>query len=265
METTAKGEVNQQLETMTAIMVSYAAERFSHVRSRNIKTNYTMIHRATQIRKLRQELRSLRKQLKVASKEEKTLAELRNILKKKLMMLCLVEWHRRRGKERARKRTAFISNPFTSTKKLLGDKRSGNLMYSIKDANSFLHNTLSDPERDQELGPQKALISPQPLTVDFVTREPSWTEVQEIVKGARTASAPGPSGVPYSVYKCCPQLLRHLWKILRVIWHSIKVADQWRCAEGVWIPKEENSKDISQFRSISLLSIEGKIFFSILS
>lgn len=85
------------------------------------------------------------------------------------------------------------------------------------------------------------------------------------MKGARTISAPGPSGVPYTVYKCCPQLLQHLWKILRVIWCRGQVADQWRCTEGVWIPKEEDAKDISQFRTISLLSVEGKIFFSILS
>lgn len=50
-----------------------------------------------------------------------------------------------------------------------------------------------------------------------------------------------------------------------MIWWRGRVADQWRCAEGVWIPKEENSKDIDQFRTISLLSTEGKIFFSILS
>ncbi|KAK0150652.1 hypothetical protein N1851_008245 [Merluccius polli] len=40
---------------------------------------------------------------------------------------------------------------------------------------------------------------------------------------------------------------------------------QWRFAEGVWIPKEENAKNIEQFRTISLLSVEGKIFFAILS
>lgn len=34
-------------------------------------------------------------------------------------------------------------------------------------------------------------------------------------------------------------------------------------SEGVWIPKEEVSKTINQFRIISLLSVEGKIFFSI--
>ena len=44
-----------------------------------------------------------------------------------------------------------------------------------------------------------------------------------------------------------------------------RVADQWKFVEGVWIPKEENSKEIEQFRSIFLLSTESKIFFSILS
>lgn len=34
-------------------------------------------------------------------------------------------------------------------------------------------------------------------------------------------------------------------------------------AEGVWIPEAEDSKNIDQFRTISLLSFEGKIFFSI--
>lgn len=33
----------------------------------------------------------------------------------------------------------------------------------------------------------------------------------------------------------------------------------------VWIPKEENSTNLKQFRSISLLSVEGKIYFSIVS
>lgn len=50
-----------------------------------------------------------------------------------------------------------------------------------------------------------------------------------------------------------------------MIWRRGKVAQQWRFAEGVWIPKEEESKTIDQFRTISLLSVEGKIFFSIVA
>ncbi|XP_056132867.1 uncharacterized protein LOC130109929 [Lampris incognitus] len=38
------------------------------------------------------------------------------------------------------------------------------------------------------------------------------------------------------------------------------IADQWSQAEGVLIPKEENSNKLEQFRAISPLGVEGKIF-----
>ncbi|KAJ8364106.1 hypothetical protein SKAU_G00129370 [Synaphobranchus kaupii] len=72
----------------------------------------------------------------------------------------------------------------------------------------------------------------------------------------------GPSGTSYKVYK---KRLRRLWKILRVFWRRGKIPEQWRVAEGVWIPKEENSTQIDQFRIISLLCVEAKVFFSAVS
>ncbi|GFN91318.1 reverse transcriptase [Plakobranchus ocellatus] len=36
-------------------------------------------------------------------------------------------------------------------------------------------------------------------------------------------------------------------------------------AEGVCIPEEQDSKGINQFRPISLLNVEGKIFISIMA
>ena len=41
--------------------------------------------------------------------------------------------------------------------------------------------------------------------------------------------------------------------------------EQWRFAEGVWTPKEEGSKSLDQFRIISSLNTESKIFFGLLS
>lgn len=41
------------------------------------------------------------------------------------------------------------------------------------------------------------------------------------------------------------------------------MAQSWRYAEGVYIPKEGRSENINLFRIISLLSVESKIFFSI--
>ena len=105
----------------------------------------------------------------------------------------------------------------------------------------------------------------QQPTVFLDEREPTWKEVAEVVKKARAGSAPGYSGIPYKVYKKCPRLLRKLWQLIKIIWKKGTIPEDWQRAEGCFIPKEEDARDISQFRTISLLSVEGKIFFSVLA
>lgn len=43
-------------------------------------------------------------------------------------------------------------------------------------------------------------------TAELDIKEPSLREVQDVIKAARSAAAPGPRGVPYSAYKRCPRL-----------------------------------------------------------
>ena len=43
------------------------------------------------------------------------------------------------------------------------------------------------------------------------------------------------------------------------------VPASWKEAEGIFTPNERNLKTVNQFRTISLLNVEGKIFFAILS
>lgn len=266
LEATMRGGADRKLQMMTTMIISIATERFGIAEKRAVTNQYSKNRRAEKIAQLRQELRLLKKQFKEAAEELKPgLAELRSILRKKLITLRRAEWHRRRAKERARKRAAFLANPFGFTKQLLGQKRSGQLGCSKEEIDAHLHLTYSDAAREENLGECKRLIQPLPPTTDFNIQAPTWKEVQAVVKAARTSSAPGPNGVPYVVYKRCPRLLHRLWKILRVIWRRGKVAQPWRSAEGVWIPKEEKSITIEQFRSISLLNVEGKIFFSVLS
>ncbi|KAJ3614887.1 hypothetical protein NHX12_018456, partial [Muraenolepis orangiensis] len=99
----------------------------------------------------------------------------------------------------------------------------------------------------------------QEAEVQFDMSELQLKEVREVVRKARASSAPGPSGTSYKVYKYCPKLLLRLWYILRVFWRRGRIPDQWRVAEGVWIPKEENSTQLDQFHIISLLCVEAKL------
>ncbi len=97
------------------------------------------------------------------------------------------------------------------------------------------------------------------------TDPPKWKEVENTVRRARSASAPGPNGVPYKLYKNAPDVLCYLWRLMRVVWRKGVIPKAWRRAGGVLIPKEKDAADINQFRPICLLNVEGKIFFSVIA
>ena len=99
--------------------------------------------------------------------------------------------------------------------------------------------------------------------MSFDVSEPKLLEVESFLRKARTKASPGPSGVPYGVFKKCKKLCHFLWVQLKVLWRINVVPETWNKAEGVYIPKEENSQGISMFWPISLLDVDGKIFMGI--
>eukprot|EP00745_Piridium_sociabile_P006712 TRINITY_DN14328_c0_g1_i10.p3 TRINITY_DN14328_c0_g1~~TRINITY_DN14328_c0_g1_i10.p3 ORF type:complete len:105 (+),score=20.41 TRINITY_DN14328_c0_g1_i10:577-891(+) len=93
----------------------------------------------------------------------------------------------------------------------------------------------------------------------FNNKPPTLDEVKKVVQKARAKSSPGPNGIPYLLYKKCPNVLDWLHKLIRSAWRNLKISDQWMTADGVYIPKEQNSRNINQFIPISLLNVDGKI------
>ena len=78
---------------------------------------------------------------------------------------------------------------------------------------------------------------------------------------------PGINMIPYKVNKLCPNICDCLFRLFKSCFQNCVVPVQWRIATEVYIstsgsPDPNNIKD---FRPISLLNVEGKLFFSILS
>ena len=67
-------------------------------------------------------------------------------------------------------------------------------------------------------------ISPMALYATLAhkmdVRPPSWKEVEKVVRCAKASSAPGPNRVPYWVYKSAPDILKFLWRQLRIVWEK---------------------------------------------
>ena len=73
---------------------------------------------------------------------------------------------------------------------------------TLEEVEGYLHETHSDPLRDEPLGqcPNELKVDPPEALMDV--SEPTWQELKEVVEKARSGSAPGPN----IVYKRCPML-----------------------------------------------------------
>ncbi|GFO36627.1 LOW QUALITY PROTEIN: polyprotein [Plakobranchus ocellatus] len=162
-------------------------------------------------------------------------------------------------------RNGHLVDPFQFARQLFQQSKSGTLTVDREELETHLTKTYSDPSRETPLEETTGLVWPAAPGIKFDRKPPSLQEVIAVVNKARAKSAPGPNGVPYLLYKRCPNVLKKLHKILRSAWKNIKISKEWMTAEGVYIPKEQDSKGINQFRSISLLNVEYKIFFSIMA
>ena len=86
--------------------------------------------------------------------------------------------------------------PLKFIKGLFDSAKSGTLNVRREDFEEHLKSTYSDSLREEKLGSMSGLINPKEPSVPFNLSEPKLSEVEKYLKKARTASSPGPSGVP---------------------------------------------------------------------
>ena len=139
-------------------------------------------------------------------------------------------------------------------------------MESTKDeVEQHLREAHSNPDQEKVREDLDDLLYYEPTDLKFDDDPPAYNKFAKKLRKTRSKSAPGPNGVPYLVYKRCPGIAKLLWRYLRLLWSRNLISDSWREAEGVFIPKEDGARSINKFRTISLLNVEGKLFFSLKS
>ena len=215
---------------------------------------------------LRKKKKSLKKRMKNACEEERRgLQVIWRDLKARHSALSRAESNRKKRSQRKRNQDRFFRGPFQYARQLFEQPKSGSLSVQKEVLETNLKKTYSDPDREKPIEEIEGLVWPSAPGVKFNNKPPSLDEVAAVVRKASSKSAPGPNGVSYLLYKRCPKVLEWLHKIIRGAWKNQKISEQWMVAEGVYIPKEQNSTEIGQFRPISLLNVEGKIFFSVMA
>ncbi|GFN92758.1 reverse transcriptase [Plakobranchus ocellatus] len=214
---------------------------------------------------LRKQKKKLKKQIRAASSEETNgLLVIWRQLKARHLALRRAESARKKRSQKRKNQERFIRDPFQFARQLFQQPKSGTLTVEREELETHLKKTYSDPTREIPLEETTGHVWPAAPGIKFDNKPPSLQEVIAVVNKARAKSAPGPNGVPYLLYKRYPNVLKKLYKILRSAWKNIKISKEWMAAE-VCISKEQDSKEINQFCPLSLLNVEGKIFFSFMA
>ena len=149
----------------------------------------------------------------------------------------------------------FKSNPYNAGKTLLHP-----------DLDQHKSSFLIDINYDVPLA-DLGLPDKPPLQKSFPTNYFSFEQFFQILSTRRNASAPGLNGIPYKVYKKCPKINKFLFKIFLSCMNKGIIPLQWRSAKEIYISKVKppTAHNISDFRPIALLNVEGKLFFSLVS
>ena len=246
LETTLQGNAERKMESLTNIVYIIGKERFGveEEKSKKAGVQQTPNRRERRIRKCRQELNKLNKQFRKANEMEKAgIAILTDDIRSELSKLRRAERLRQKRKHKEKNRAQFIKNPFNFTKGLLGQQRSGRLHCPKEEVEAYLQETHSDEQRDEELGPYPRALDVEPPKKLMEVKEPTWREVTEVVRKARSGSAPGPNGIPYKVYKKCPKVLRKVWQLFRVMWRKRDYTIMLEGGRGMFRAKREGCED----------------------
>ena len=170
-------------------------------------------------------------------------------------------------KAKAQKRTEklFRKDPHKFAQNVFRKKEARAPTFSKAVAQEFYTRTYHDADREHMYEAMPEMVRPQAPVSPFNTEAPTLKEVQEIVHHKRNAAAPGPNGIPYTVYKKCPSILKKLHEIFLRIWKDGDIPDNWGVGFISLISKSEVCDDPEEFRPIAVTNTSGKIFLSIVS
>lgn len=183
--------------------------------------------------------------------EKMGIAVLTDDVRSELSRLGRTDRIRKMKKGRTKDRARFLKEPFRFTKYLLGRERPGSLRCTKGEVEQYLRETHSDPERNKR---------------SSTVHKERWGSSSKIrirlqrtiiagnyTSGKKKRLILGQLLIPWS------KILRKLWALWRVIWKKGRGGNRKR----VTFCLRRKTRNLGQFRAISLVNVEGKISLAV--
>ena len=155
--------------------------------------------------------------------------------------------------------TEFAKDPFKFIKSEVTKGESKRLIpsCSLVEAELFFTDRYSDSHRCDKLDFPQFIDLPQKPSHPLSDSVPPKEDFEKYIRSRRNKSSPGPDGIPFVVYKKCPQIRSRLIQILRCIWKQGNIPSQ-DCIASKFLVAKSTSLDVKDFRDITLFNASLK-------
>ena len=156
----------------------------------------------------------------------------------------------------------FKKNPHGFASRLFKDSKSASPTFSQDVAKEYFSKTYRDEGRGDHFEPLPEMRRPNLPESLFAMRCPTLRELCVNARSKSNRAVAGLNGLTYVPYKKCRAIMVTFHKIVRKIWQSRDVPEDWAQAFIVLMSKSDLLDLPSEFRPIAIASTVGKIFFS---
>jgi hypothetical protein len=168
-----------------------------------------------------------------------------------------------KNSEAKKEQEKFIREPYRFAKNMLDPPNKCKATFGKKEADDHFQKTYHHEGREEKYEPPEGLPRPGLPGKQFRCTFATEKEFQDCLRKKSNGSAPGLNGVSYLVYKRCPRLAKKLYLLLSLIWTTRKIPTQWKVARVKLLPKSEDTSTPGVMRPISMVNVEGRIFWSL--
>jgi hypothetical protein len=162
--------------------------------------------------------------------------------------------------EEVQNNTRFAKNPFEFIKREVTKGSTNDRIEpkcSVIEAEKFFRDRYSDPNRCEKIQFPGFLDVPTPPTSNITSGVPPVDRFESYIMSRRNKSSPGPDGIPFVVYKKCPQVRQRLICLLRQLWKSGRIPFADKRAIKFLVAKS-SSTNVEDFRDITLFNTSLK-------
>ena len=260
-------KTDSKIRCLETVLYDEAKAMFGVVSS-SMKTKFVP-RRQKDIMSWRSKLNDLKKAWKKASSDDERagIDLLEDECRSQIRNLKRAECSRKRRWRRRTLRAKFYKDPYEVARNVLKPKVVCQPSVSKETLNNFVHDASSDPNHNVPLGDLDDLPDFSINLKPFDTSPFCFNNFLHLLKRKRNGSKPGPNKIPYKVYKKCTKLSSLVFNIMEGVRRGGVIPLRWRIAEGFFLPKVDKPdvKNLGDFRTISLMNVEAKLFWSMVS